>query len=394
MLLIFIIERLLFFYFAFYACYNLFFAISSFFYSQKNIKEMKQSFCRFAVIIPGYKEDLVMLASLEEALLQNYPNDKFLLIPVADHFSAESIAEIKKLPVRLIEVNFENSTKAKAINKAFENLQEEDFDYVIILDADNIMEKNYIKKINNFFNNNDSIAVQGHRTAKNLNTDIAVLDAISEEINNTIFRKGHVAIGLSSAIIGSGMAFNFSYFKNLMYNIKAIGGFDKEIELKMLKERKYIYYLDNALIYDEKVSKSKSFYNQRRRWISAQLTYLKLYFIDACLNLIKTLNIDYFDKAIQMAQPPRLFVLVIPSALLLVSFIFFSFYTFIEWFCLVLIVLISLFLSIPLKFYNLRTIISVRYIPKLFFLMLLSLLRIKGANKKFIHTNHEISTNH
>jgi hypothetical protein len=50
-------------------------------------------------------------------------------------------------------------------------------------------------------------AVQGHRTAKNTNNSWAILDAISEEINNNIFRKGHRVLGLSSAIIGSGMAF-------------------------------------------------------------------------------------------------------------------------------------------------------------------------------------------
>ena len=31
-----------------------------------------------------------------------------------------------------------------------------------------------------------------------MNTDIAVLDAISEEINNGFFRSGHNAIGLSA----------------------------------------------------------------------------------------------------------------------------------------------------------------------------------------------------
>jgi hypothetical protein len=39
--------------------------------------------------------------------------------------------------------------------------------------------------------------VQGHRAAKNTK-DFAMLDAISEEINNNIYSKGHRAIGMSS----------------------------------------------------------------------------------------------------------------------------------------------------------------------------------------------------
>ena len=85
---------------------------------------------------------------------------------------------------------------------------------------------------------------------------MAVLDAISEEINNHIFRKGHRVLGLSSAIIGSGMAFRYNYFKNLMLTVTAVGGFDKEIELKMLKEGRTIEYLDDAVVLDEKVQKA------------------------------------------------------------------------------------------------------------------------------------------
>jgi hypothetical protein len=56
-------------------------------------------------------------------------------------------------------------------------------------------------------------AIQCHRCAKNANNDVAVLDGTSEEINNTIFRKAHNRLGLSSALIGSGMCFKYDLFK-------------------------------------------------------------------------------------------------------------------------------------------------------------------------------------
>jgi hypothetical protein len=34
-----------------------------------------------------------------------------------------------------------------------------------------------------------------------MNTDVAVLDAASEEINNSIFRSGHIALGFSSPLL-------------------------------------------------------------------------------------------------------------------------------------------------------------------------------------------------
>ena len=82
----------------------------------------------------------------------------------------------------------------------------------MVLDADNLMETSFISKVNNAFNKG-YMAVQGHRVAKNINTRFAILDAVSEEVNNMIFRKGHRVVGLSAALIGSGMAMEYAYFK-------------------------------------------------------------------------------------------------------------------------------------------------------------------------------------
>jgi hypothetical protein len=66
------------------------------------------------------------------------------------------------------------------------------------------------------FKINDSInagyhVVQGHRAAKNTK-DFAMLDAISEEINNNIYSKGHRAIGMSS-ISGFWLAFSYQLYR-------------------------------------------------------------------------------------------------------------------------------------------------------------------------------------
>jgi len=184
---------------------------------------------------------------------------------------------LKTLPIKVLEVKFDISTKSKALNSAMERIIA-GYDIAVILDADNLMAPDFLSKINASFGNG-FIAVQGHRTAKNLNTSLAVLDAVSEEINNHIFRKGHRVLGFSSAIIGSGMAFKYDFFKALMSTVTAIGGFDKEIELKLLKEGNTIEYLDDAFVYDEKVQKAEVFSNQRRRWLSAQLIYFRRDFV-------------------------------------------------------------------------------------------------------------------
>jgi len=346
---------------------------------------------KIAVLIPGYKEDAVIVEVAEEALKQNYPTDSYDVVIIADSFQPETIAELRKMSIKVIEVSFDKSTKSKALNKAMAQL-ETAYDLAVVLDADNIMATDFLTKVNASFEEH-FMAVQGHRTAKNTDTSLAVLDAASEEINNHIFRKGHRVLGLSSAIIGSGMAFRYSFFKEMMAGVTAIGGFDKEIELHMLKNGYLIEYLDDALVFDEKVQKEEVFSNQRRRWLSAQLHYFSKDFLSSVAALMTKGNIDYFDKAVQFIQLPR--VLLLGSDILLavlciiINSVVGLFPTLsILWLSLAVTCMLAFLFSVPGSFWNKSTLKALSRLPKGMFLMLGSLLKIKGANKQFIHTQH------
>ena len=346
---------------------------------------------KIAVLIPGFKEDDVILEVAHDALLQDYPATSYDIVIVADSFQPKTIELLRKLPIKVIEVKFEKSTKSKALNKAMEQLADT-YDLAVVLDADNLMATDFLTKVNAAFDK-DYMAVQGHRTAKNVDTNLAVLDAVSEEINNQIFRKGHRVLGLSSAIIGSGMAFRYDFFKNLMTSVNAIGGFDKEIELKMLKNNFKIEYLDDALVYDEKVQKAEVFSNQRRRWLSAQLHYFRQDFGSSLVALIRHGNIDYFDKAIQFIQPPRILLLgavaIFTTVFMVINYILKSdSLILIPWITVALLCIFSFMFSIPRRYYNMNTMKALASLPKGMILMLGSLLKIRGANKQFIHTKH------
>lgn len=370
--------------------YIFMFAFAGLFYRDPFLPKTN-TFRKIAVLIPGYKEDDVIVEVAREALLQNYPSESFDVVVMADSFQPKTLEKLRKLPIKLIEVSFDKSTKSKALNQGMKWLGDE-YDIAVVLDADNVMSHDFLKQINCVFEHN-FVAVQGHRTAKNMNTSLAILDAASEEINNHIFRKGHRVLGLSSAIIGSGMAFKYDFFKKMMLNVNAVGGFDKEIELKMLKAGHKIAYLDKAYVYDEKVQKAEVFSNQRRRWLSAQLHYFRQDILSSLKDLFLKGNIDYFDKAIQFIQPPRILllgsVLVFGSAFLVANFLLNDGFIYsIFWITTIAACLLSFIFSIPRSFYNIKTFRALMSLPNGMMLMLISLLKIKGANKQFIHTKH------
>jgi cellulose synthase/poly-beta-1,6-N-acetylglucosamine synthase-like glycosyltransferase len=395
-LIIQIIEWILVLYFGFAAFYVLLFSVAGIFNKKLKIIE-NPKMNRFAVLIPGYKEDAVIVEVAKDALQQNYPKELFDVVVIADSFQPETIQLLKQLPVVLVEVSFEKSTKSKALNRAMAQIGD-GYDVALILDADNLMEPDFLDKVNQSFNQGFKV-VQGHRKAKNTNTSFAILDAISEEVNNHIFRKGHRVLGFSSALIGSGMAFDYQFFKTTMSEVDAVGGFDKELELRLLKGGYKIEYLHNAEVLDEKVQKSDVFANQRKRWLSAQFIYFQRYFFDGIKQLLTKGNFDFFDKVYQMIAPPRVLLIgvvtIITLFYLLVNLILpdssFLWFSYLVWIAITGVVYLSFLFAIPVKFYNLKTLNALITLPKAFALMFLSLFKLKGANKKFIHTAHGVT---
>ncbi len=338
------------------------------------------------VLIPGYREDEVIIGVALEALNQNYGIENYEVVIIADGFKEETLRQLEEINVKVIKVDLKVSTKSRALNAALETL-DDSYEIAVVLDADNIMAPDFLDLINADFARNRH-AVQGHRVAKNMDTPFAVLDAVSEEINNHLFRKAHQVLGLSSSLIGSAMAFDYRFFKEMMKKVEVVGGFDKEIEVVMLQKGMKIDYLPNAYVYDEKVPNAKVFVKQRRRWLSAQVHYFGKSFLPALKDLIKKGNIDYFNKAMQYLLPPRILLIGLLFLGAALSLIFPDLFPRIMWLSVFALIVLVFFLSIPGYFYNFRTLKAVSYLPYGFLLMMFSLLKIGNSNKEFLHTKH------
>ncbi len=372
-------------YFLFSVGYIFIFSVAGkLFYKQKFNKEAT-NYRKIAVLVPAYKEDGIILSTAQYLLKQDYPKEFYDVYIIADSFLSETINTLKQLPLQVIEVKFDKSTKTKSLNKAFEQIPDQ-YDIALICDADNILATDFLQYINSAFANG-AVAVQGCRVAKNLDTPFAILDACSEAINNHIFRKGANALGFSSAIIGSGMAYEYHTVKNILGSISAVGGFDKILQLQVVASKNKIYYLADALVYDEKVSSSQAFKQQRKRWVSSQFIYLKRFFVPAFKYLLKG-NLDYFNLAVlNNIILPRIFLIAILPLFALVAFFInktIGIICFAAW----IIYLFSLLLGIPAPMYNKQLLVALLRLPKAFLIMLGTLLHLKKANKTFIHTVH------
>lgn len=339
---------------------------------------------RFVILYPAYKEDRVIENAISNFLEQDYPKSCYDVVVISDQMQDDTINRLKSMPVTLMEVHFQQSSKAKAMQYAIENLDKNTYDMVVIMDADNTVEPNFLDELNKAYHSG-CLVIQAHRMAKNLNTDTAILDAVSEEINNSIFRKGHVRLGLSAALIGSGMAIDFQWFKKNIFKLQTAGE-DKELEALLLKENIFIEYLEHVNVYDEKTQKDSTFYNQRRRWLASQLFAIKNN-IGKLPGALFDGKFDYANKICQWMMLPRVLLLGFIGIISIIVLLY-QWTWAIKWFILELLLVITLSLAVPDYLVNEQFKKAVWKAPKLFLLMTLNLFRLRGVNKKFIHTEH------
>ena len=342
----------------------------------------------FLVLYPAYNEDRVIVNSVHTFLGQYYPYKGFHVAVISDHMQPETNEKLAQLPITLLQPIFEKSSKAKAMQYALQQIQGE-YDYVVILDADNVVESDFLAKLNEVCNKGYD-AIQCHRCAKNSNNDIAVLDGVSEEINNTLFRKAHNRIGLSSALIGSGMCFRYKWFKKNVYKLSTAGE-DRELEALLLRQRIHIHYEPDIHVYDEKVSNKDNFQKQRLRWMTAQIQSL-FSLLPYLPQALMEGNIDYIDKTFQQALIPRSMLVVGAFGMALVMTLFcliFSLTWYIKWWLLFLFICLSLYVSTPKQLRSHSVFGKILSLPKLVWKMVMNILKIDRKNTDFIHTTHD-----
>ena len=302
-LILFIFDGILFVIIAGTVLYLGVFAMAALFHSKPIIPKAKK-LNRFVILIPAYKQDNVIEQTVLAALSQAYPQRMFDVTVISDHQDELTNMRLAQYPITLLIPNFEESSKAKSLQYAILNLPEfKIYDAVIILDGDNIIDQDFLEQVNDAYEIAATKAIQTHRISKNRDTAAARMDAIFEEINNTIFRRGHISFGLSAALAGSGTVFDFNWYKTNVMLTKTSGE-DKELEALLMRQDIFVDYFDHIYVYGEKKRTTSKLNEQRGRWATQQFVNLfrNIRFLPGAF-FRKQYNLA--DKIIQWMLVPR-----------------------------------------------------------------------------------------
>jgi len=300
---------------------------------------------RFIILIPSHKSGKSVEMTINSILGQTYPQRMFDVTVIADHEDEITMFHLAQQPVTLLTPNYLKSSRTKSLQLAVNNLpQFKIYDVAIILDAGDVVEPEFLEQINDAYESAGTRAIQVHKLSFNRDTVSARLSAIFEEINNSIFRRGHISIGLPCAMQSSGNAFDFDWLKSYLQSAKSDWS-DKEMEAALTRQHIYIDFFDKIFVYGEKVRKAEDFNKQHRSWILTQYkTFIRnvRYLPAAIVNR----HYDLLDKLVQWMLLPRIVMMAIIIFMCVITpFIFFTIA--VKWWALFAIVLFVFAMATP-----------------------------------------------
>ncbi len=230
------------------------------------------TFHRYAVLIAARNEEAVIPHLLDSIRSQDYPADKISIFVVADNCT-DRTAEVARAHGAVVYERFHDTLigKGYAMNYLLEQIRVnggwDDFDAFLIFDADNLLSKDYISRMNTMPAKGYSVFC-GYRNTKNFGTNWLTsgygLWYLHESAHMNCSRQ---TIGVCCAVNGTGFGFT-------RQTLEQLGGWNfftltEDIEFSdwCAANGVKIGYCHDAVLYDEQPVSFRQSWRQRTRWV-------------------------------------------------------------------------------------------------------------------------------
>ena len=350
--------------------------------NKKLVRATAEQDVDFAIIITAYEETVNLPEVVNAILAQPYQN--FTIYLVADKCDTSSLFfEDERVNVLSPATVIGSNTGSHAY--AVQNFKKQ-HDVITIIDSDNIIDPYYLTEIKKSFDQGFT-AIQGLRAPKNLNTNYACLDAARDIYYH--FFDGVVLFkaGSSATLAGSAMAFETNLYLSFLENCKVTGaGFDKVLQYYIVNQDIRIAFNKNAILYDQKTTHADQLVKQRSRWINTWLKYFK-YGFTLVTKGIRNASLNQAIFGVVLLRPP-LFIFLILAVFATIINLALGFNYWI-WLLGFASFVIGFFISLKSSDTDKRIYASLINIPKFMFFQLLSLSKVRVANKISVATKHQ-----
>lgn len=260
---------------------------------------------KFAVIVAAHNEERVISGIVRNLKHLKYPEEMYEIFVIADNCTDDTAKIAKENGARVFE-RFDNVKRGKgySLEWMFKKLfdMEEEFDAICILDADNLVSKNFLMEMNKYLSLGHKV-IQGYLDSKNPHdTWISGNYSLSYWISNRLFQLPRHYLGLSCALGGTGFVMSMKVLKEIGWGATCLTE-DLEFSLKLVLKGMRVAWAHDAVVYDEKPLRLKQSWIQRKRWMQGHCDCAGRFLKKLLVKTVKDKDKVAFDSALYLIQP-------------------------------------------------------------------------------------------
>ena len=229
---------------------------------------------KYAVLIPARNEAPVLANLLKSLEKQDYPKEYLTVFVVADNCT-DNTADIARAngAVCYEHQNPNERTKGYALKYLFEQIARdygiESFEGYFIFDADNLLNRDFISRMNDSFDAGEKI-VTSYRNSKNFDENWVSASYALHWIRSSRMRhRARSVLRLATNIQGTGFLFANELVRNGWKYVSLTE--DRAFTADAVAHGYAISYNDAAMFYDEQPTSIKIGFRQRIRWSKGHL---------------------------------------------------------------------------------------------------------------------------
>ena len=284
--------------------YGLYFLITALFLFKKRKKDniVSDKYSHFTILIPARNEEEVIKDAIQSFKRQKYPKDNYEIVVVINNTTDNTLGVCNAEGVRSILCERKIKNKGDALKEAFDRLKKEKTDAYIIMDADNVVNDEFLGEMNKSLNEGTLVAKSSMDIKAKENTWVSSSYAIYFFIQSILYSIPRNNIGASCAINGTGIMIKKEVIDKFGFNVRTITEDLEFMTLCALNNIK-IKYVEGAICYAEHPSDFKVSMIQRRRWTKGIYEGFIIYFNSIIKNMIKRPNIELLDSLLIYSTP-------------------------------------------------------------------------------------------
>ena len=261
-------------------------------FTKKKFPETEKKL-RYGILIPTRNEENVVANLIDSIKKSNYPQENLHIFVVAHNCTDKTAKAAREVGATVYEYNNPNEcTKGYAlkylIKKIGADYPNEHFDGFFILDADNILDGNFISKMNDaFVANGEHSVITSFRNSKNFGTNVmSALYGLYFVYGCRIESRGRTVLGCSTRVQGTGYIVPASALKDGWKYVTLTE--DWEITADQIIDNTPVVYCDEAMFYDEQPMTWRIMWRQRLRWMRGHTLVFIQRFGDLVCQLFKS----------------------------------------------------------------------------------------------------------